>query len=106
MCHVLEKGLPHGVCLNVNFPKYGEKEYDGIAVCRMAKGAWTCEWFEMKHPNGKPYYWLTGSFEDHEPAAGDTDMWALAHNKVAVTPVRLDVTAYEMMETLKSLESL
>ena len=33
---VLEKGLPKGVCLNVNIPKVDEKDFKGIKVCRQS----------------------------------------------------------------------
>jgi 5'-nucleotidase len=104
--YVLNHGLPGGICLNVNFPKREGMDYSGLSVCRMSAGAWTSEWFSMQHPRGQQYFWLTGTFENHEPDAMDTDMWALKHNRVAVTPIRLDVTAYEFMDSLKSLEKL
>ena len=35
---VLQKGLPKGVCLNVNFP--AAQKFKGIKVCRMTFGSW------------------------------------------------------------------
>ena len=37
---ILEKGLPKGVCLNVNIPKLDESEFKGIKVCRQSAGYW------------------------------------------------------------------
>ena len=34
---VLEKGLPEGVILNVNFPKLSKENIKGIKICRQAK---------------------------------------------------------------------
>ena len=43
---------------------------------------------------GRSYYWLTGSFQNHEPDASDTDEWALENGYVSVVPVTVDMTAH------------
>ena len=37
-----------------------------------------------------------------EPENEDTDQWALTHGYVAVTPTRIDVTAYDMIDKLQA----
>ncbi len=101
---ILETGLPDRVCLNVNFPNMSS--FNGVKVCRMSRGLWTGEWFKMRHPRGKEYYWLTGEFCNTDPDCTDTDSWALSHGYVAVTPIQIDMTAYSAMKGLKELESL
>ncbi len=88
---VLNEGLPHYVCLNINVPK----EWNGeVRNCRMAHGHWRNEVDERKHPSsGKPYYWMTGYYQNDEPEAKDTDAWALAHGYCSVTPLTVDMTA-------------
>jgi 5'-nucleotidase len=44
---------------------------------------------------------MVGSYVNDEPEATDTDRWALDNGYVAITPTRIDVTAYEAMEELK-----
>ncbi len=95
---VLEHGLPEGVCLNVNFPDL--PAYKGVRVCRQTKGTWINEWARCPHPHGEAYFWLTGTYENNEPAATDTDHWALDHGYVAITPTQVDVTAYGLMDEL------
>lgn len=97
---VLEKGLPLGVCLNVNFPK--GKLLKGVRVCRQAVGRWENEWEKCRRLNGKEYFWLTGNFVNHEVEDENTDQWALAHEYVAVTPTKIDMTAYEMIDELNT----
>lgn len=103
---VLDGGLPSGVCLNVNFPKASAGGYRGLKVCRMARGTWSAEWFETLHPRGRKYFWLTGAFQNLEPESADTDSWALANGYVSVVPIGIDMTAYQAMDGLKSLEHL
>ncbi len=97
---VLEKGLPALTCLNVNFPAV--PDIKGVKVCEQAKGSWTNEWELCPRKNGANYYWLTGEFADREPDNEKNDHWALAQGYAAITPVTVDVTAYEFMNELKS----
>ncbi len=109
--HVLDNGLPKGLCLNVNFPKKGKKDgfrtvkgdYRGVKICRMGAGSWMNEITTCHHPRGYDYYWMVGHYQDDEPTSQDTDSWALDHGFVAITPTRLDVTDYEAFELLKPL---
>lgn len=96
---VLKRGLPEGVCLNVNFPD--TPFYKGIKVCRQTKGIWAQEWARQNHPNGGCYYWLTGKFVEQEEGE-DSDHWALNHDYVAITPTQIDMTAYKMMEEMNN----
>lgn len=97
---VLEHGLPPFTCLNVNYP-LGET-FKGIKVCRMARSRWCNETHRCQHPStGKPYVWLVGNRVNLEPEATDTDIWAMEHGFVAVTPVTLDCTDYELFRNLK-----
>lgn len=93
--------LPAGVCLNVNIPAVKPDEVKGIKICRQSKGNWKEEFEKRKDPMGKTYYWLSGSFQNHEPEAEDTDEWALRNNYVSVVPVTVDMTAHWYREELK-----
>ena len=99
--HVLDEGLPTGVCLNVNFPL---GTYRGVKICRMSLGTWGKEIVSRHHPRGYDYYWMVGQYANDEPEAEDTDRWALDHGFVAITPTRTDVTAYEAMEKIEKLK--
>jgi 5'-nucleotidase len=98
----IDKGIPKGVCLNVNIPAYPANEIKGIKVCRQNRGVWREEFDQRKDPMGHDYYWLTGTFVDLEPAAEDTDEWALQNKYVSVVPVQFDLTAYNFLDKLKT----
>jgi len=97
---VLGEGLPKQTCLNVNIPDVGSCK--GIKVCRMTYGEWSKEFVKRLNPRGYPYYWLTGEYTNCEPDADDTDRWALANGYIAITPTQIDVTAYELLNKMKS----
>ena len=95
---VLREGLPKGVCLNINFPLLEAGDYRGVRVCRMAHGTWSSEVTRCHHPRGYDYFWMVGHYQNDEPEAEDTDNWALSHGYVAITPTRMDVTAYDCLD--------
>lgn len=101
MKDVLEKGLPKGVCLNVNIPDGPPESLAGMRVCRQNKGYWREEFDKRLDPMGKHYFWLTGNFHNTEPEATDTDEWALEHQYVSVVPMHIDLTCYDTMNALK-----
>lgn len=100
--NVLEKGLPEGVVLNVNFPK-SEAAFAGIKVCRQARGNWIEDFDKRVNPIGKEYYWLSGRYELMDKGE-DTDEWALAHNYVSVVPTQFDLTAHHFIQKLNNWE--
>lgn len=95
---VLAKGLPEGSCLNVNFPAL--PEFAGVKVCHQTRGQWAKEWVPCEHPRGGTYYWLTGGFEPAEQGV-DADYCAMKQGYVAVTPIRMDMTDYALLESLR-----
>lgn len=97
--NVLEKELPQGVCLNVNAPNGPIK---GVRIARQTQGYWTKEFEKRVDPHGRSYFWMTGYFQNEEPDAEDSDEWVLDNGFVSVVPTKIDMTAYEMIDKLKS----
>lgn len=89
---VLKHGLPEGVCLNVNIP-HKAGNLSEMRTARASRGNWSDEYVKYTDPSGKPFYMLSGKFDNLEPDASDTDEWLLAHGIVSVVPVMLDRTA-------------
>lgn len=100
---VLSEGLPKGVCLNVNFPK--TEDIKGVKMCRMGFGSWTNEVVRCEHPRGFEYYWMVGEYVNNEPSAPDTDQFALANGYASITPTRIDVTDYELLNKMTDWNS-
>ena len=98
---VMKNSMPVGTCLNVNFPKAGK--FNGIRICRQAKGDWSDEWqFVERRPDGEAEFKLKGHFLCGEPEMTDTDKWALDNGFVAITPTTIDMTAYELFREMRS----
>lgn len=91
--------LPRGVLLNVNFPRCLPEEVKGVAVAsqgRLAHKLWVDE---RKDGRGFPYFWLAFGREPPEEVPG-SDISAVRDNRIAVTPLHLDLTAHEFRQQL------
>jgi 5'-nucleotidase len=45
---------------------------------------------------------MVGQYTNDEPDAEDTDRWALENGYVAITPTQIDLTAYQVIDMIKS----
>jgi 5'-nucleotidase len=95
---VLAKGLPKYSCLNVNFPL---GEIKGLRVTGMTRGHWTEEWEPCPRRGDANYFWLTGHFENDEPEDITRDRSAMNQGYAAITPIKVDITDYALLEELK-----
>jgi 5'-nucleotidase len=96
---VLEKGLPKGIALNVNFPPRRDEPIKGIRVCRQANAKWV-EDFDMRYdPNGRRYFWMIGNFVNFDKGE-DNDEWAIANNYSSVVPCQFDLTGHQAIPIL------
>ncbi len=88
------------VLLNVNVPAVPCADITGVEITRLGKRIYRDVLDERQDPRGHKYYWIGG-----EPPSGvieeGTDVAALAANRISVTPLQLDLTAYAMFEELR-----
>ena len=98
---VLRTGLPSGVCLNVNFP--AQCAIEGMNIVRAAHGYWTEEFQKYTDPHGKPFYWLTGQFNNLEPDNPATDEYWLNRHWATIVPVRVDQSATDLLPEIGTL---
>ena len=89
---VLATGVPPGVLVNINFPSCEASQVQGISV--VAQGRRDADLLrieERRDGRNIPYYWLMFQRAGFTPGEG-TDLEALSHRKVSVTPLRIDLT--------------
>ncbi len=94
----LKNGMPHGTCLNVNAPTGTIK---GVRISRQCDGRWVKEFAKRTDPQGRSYYWLTGYFENHETEVEETDEWAINQGYISIVPTKIDLTAHEIIDSIK-----
>jgi len=88
---ILHHGLPPATFLNVNVPGAPASEIKGIAFTRQGRAGYDSRIERRTDPRGALYYWLTGDRIEY-PGGLDSDVEAIAQNRISITPVRLDLT--------------
>jgi len=96
---LIETPLPSGVLLNVNFPNCTPDEVAGTVVTSQGKLLHSLWLDERRDGRGVPYYWMRFGQEPAEGRAG-TDVEAVRNGFVSITPLHLDLTAYEVRDRL------
>ena len=97
---IIQQGLPKSVYLNVNVPDLPLDEIRGMEITRQGKRIYGKEIQERMDPRGEKYYWIAGENISGISEEG-TDIVAIEHNKISITPLSLDRTDYPMIEVLK-----
>jgi 5'-nucleotidase len=100
---VLAEGLPEGVFLNVNVPYLKESELKGFMITRQGLRVYRDALDARTDPRGRPYYWIGGDFPTGIVEEG-TDYGAIKAGYVSITPLQLDLTAWDAMEKMKKWE--
>ena len=97
---LIKTELPRDTLLNVNFPNCAPEEVIGNAVVAQGKFEHGLGIGRRSDGRGLPYYWLEfiGEQPAHQPG---TDIQALNEKKVAITPVRMDMTDHGFLGALK-----
>lgn len=101
--NILRRGLPKGVLLNVNIPYLPDEQIKGFVVTRQGLRVYRDRLERRLDPRRRPYYWIGGEAPTGIPEKG-TDFGALAEGYVSITPLQLDLTAYEALKTLQEWE--
>ncbi len=90
---VLAQGIPRDVLVNINFPDCPPADVKGIAVATQGKRNPDLMGIEERRDGrGNPYYWVAFKGRHRPTKRDNTDLWALADNRISVTPLRLDMT--------------
>jgi 5'-nucleotidase len=89
--------LPEGTFLNLNFPNCRPEDVEGVEVTSQGKLAFNLQVDARTDGRGFPYYWL--KFGERAGAFIEgSDIHALKHNKISVTPLKLDLTDYSVTD--------
>jgi 5'-nucleotidase len=101
----LYRNLPPLTLLNINIPALPLDQIKGMRVVRQGLRTYNDELITRLDPYGRPYYWLGGTPPTGDTTEEGTDLWAVHHGYVALTPIHMDMTNYEMLDTLAEWNS-
>jgi 5'-nucleotidase len=101
---VLKAGIPHDVLVNINFPDCAPDAVKGIAVTTQGRNRQDRLQIDARQDGrGNAYYWIAYVRGRAMPPPDASDISALADNRIAVTPLRLDMTDEPFMTRLAGL---
>jgi 5'-nucleotidase len=97
-----EAGVPRNTLINVNFPDCAADDVKGLAVASQGHRGPELLRVDARHDGrGNPYFWIAYDRRERPPASRGTDIAALADRRIAVTPLRLDMTDEKFMSKLE-----
>jgi 5'-nucleotidase len=101
---MMESAPASSVLFSVNIPDRPLSGVAGIRVTRLGKRVFgSGDIIRKEDPRGRPYYWIGLSPKDYEPDP-QSDLHAVDHGYVSVTPLHLDLTHYPSLSRFRSWE--
>lgn len=93
----------YGIFYNVNFPAVPAKDVKGTKVVPQGRRNGV-NFSTQPHtaPNGRRFLWITGGNQQRR-SGPDTDAAVNLDGYIAVTPMRADLTAHEMLDGLQGI---
>ncbi len=88
------------VLLNVNVPDVEYDKLRGMAVTRLGKRHKAEPVVKSTTPRGEAVYWV-GAAGSAQDAGEGTDFHAVAHNRVSITPLQMDLTHYSQLQMVQ-----
>ncbi len=100
-----ERPFEHAILLNVNIPDVPYATLAGIEVTRLGRRHKAEGVVKTTNPRGQEVYWI-GPAGNAQDAGEGTDFYAVAHNRVSVTPLQIDLTRYGDVENVRQWLSI
>jgi 5'-nucleotidase len=97
---LIDVDMPDWTFMNLNFPNCTPDEVQGIAVTAQGKLDFGMKVEKRNDGRGLPYYWLKFDSRKGDFREG-TDIFALKENKISVTPLKLDLTDYSLLDRIQ-----
>jgi 5'-nucleotidase len=86
--------------ININVPDVPLIELKGIKITRLGKRHCSEPVVKQQDPRGKPIYWIGPAGEAADAGEG-TDFDAVECGYASITPLKIDLTHYTMMDNLQ-----
>ena len=101
---VKANALPRDTLLNINLPNLHLSQIKGIEITHLGEKSYGDIIEEGRDFKGT-YYWIVRGKPIWEPTEG-SDIWALVHDKISITPLKVNLTCQPALPALEQLSSL
>jgi len=100
--YALTLSVPPKNILNVNLPAVPYCDYAGVKLTHLGIRMYTDNFEKRVDPRNQVYYWLAGEVITESDDGPDSDMTAIRNNLVSVSPVSMDMTNWQYVESHQS----
>ncbi|PJC86348.1 5'/3'-nucleotidase SurE [Vibrio sp. HA2012] len=97
----LKTPIPTNRLLNVNIPDVPFDALKGEQITRLGARHHAESMLKQKDPRGHDIYWLGPPGREQDAGEG-TDFYAIEHKMVSITPMQVDLTAHESLQSLNA----
>ncbi len=99
---VMNQGIDKSTLININIPAIPQADIQGIRFTKLGLRNYDNLFEERQDPRGNTYYWLGGGVlqEEQDP---ESDVYAVEHNFISVTPIHLDLTDYQLISEYRNM---
>jgi 5'-nucleotidase len=91
--------FPRSTLLNVNLPPMRGREVRGVRLTRLGRRVYSDSLKPMQDPWGRRIYWIGGGSANWDASGADSDFQAIHEGFVSITPLHLDLTHREMLDS-------
>ncbi|MEK6663415.1 MAG: 5'/3'-nucleotidase SurE [Pseudomonadota bacterium] len=95
-----EHALSRPMLLNVNVPDLPYAELKSMETTRLGKRHKAEPVVKAESPRGETVYWV-GAAGGAQDAGAGTDFHAVAQGRVSITPLQIDLTHFEQLDSIK-----
>jgi 5'-nucleotidase len=93
--------FPADTLFNINLPPVPPSEQKGVRLTRLGRRVYSNSIQPMRDPWGREIYWIGGG-EISWQGSDDSDFQAIRDSCVSVTPLHLDLTHRDILDTRES----
>lgn len=97
--NLIANPIPSDQILNVNVPDIDFSELEGFSVTRLGSRHKADLMEKQQDPWGRNIYWY-GKLGQELDAGEGTDFHAINNNRVSITPLKIDMTAFDSMNSV------
>jgi len=101
IARLVELGWPAGVVMNINFPDLEPERIEAVEMTSLGFRDYHPMHFERRTDlRGRDYFWMGFRGQPQTPCEG-TDLHAVHHGRISVTPLHIDLTHRETWHELR-----
>jgi len=97
---LIRDDFPSDTLLSVNLPSIPPGDVKGVRITSLGRRRYSDSLTRAQDPSGKEYFWIGGGTTNWT-GPEDSDFMAVREGWISVTPLHLDLTSYDLLESVR-----